>query len=180
MRHGAVAKICLALTILALHHTGAAAQSVASASSLSELSDSFESLVSKISPAVVQIFATGYGPGATGETTSGLIAKRRAAGSGVILHPDGYVITNAHVVDGARQIQVLLPLSADERSRAKSTLKPRGKRVGAQIIGLDRETDLALVRVQGKNLPHLELGDSDELRQGQIVLAFGSPFGLAN
>jgi serine protease Do len=148
--------------------------------SLNDLSDSFQKLVTTISPAVVQIFATGYGPSIDGTTTSGLIAKRRAGGSGVILHPDGYIVTNAHVVEGARQVQVILPQDDPEKKAARSILKPRGKRVGAQIVGIDRETDLAVLKVPVKNLPHLELSDSDELGQGQIVLAFGSPYGLEN
>ncbi|MDH3214680.1 MAG: trypsin-like peptidase domain-containing protein [Candidatus Krumholzibacteria bacterium] len=148
--------------------------------SLDELSDSFEALVEAISPAVVQIFATGYGPVGDGVTTSGLIVKRRAGGSGVILHPDGYIITNAHVVDGARRVQVMLPLADPTKKMARSILRPRGRRVEAQIVGVDRETDLAVLKVAYSDLPYLELGDSDELRQGQIVLAFGSPYGLEN
>ena len=75
---------------------------------------------------------------------------------------------------------MLLPSTDETNAQFKSILKPAGKRVGAQIIGIDRETDLAVLKVPGKNLPHLELSDSDELRQGQIVLAFGSPYGLEN
>jgi serine protease Do len=143
---------------------------------LTDLSDYLESLVEVIGPAVVQIYSTGYGPGSAA-TTSGLLAKQRATGSGVILDANGYIVTNAHVVDGAHRVQVLLPLSA-EVGEASSILKPKGERLGAQVIGIDRETDLAVLKVQASNLPHLELSDSDELRQGQIVLAFGSPFGL--
>jgi len=148
--------------------------------SLKSLSLSFQALVDRISPAVVEIYATGYGPSATGSTTSALIARRTAGGSGVIVHPDGYIVTNAHVVEGARKVQVLLPVTDSGKKEARSTLKPRGSRVGAQIVGIDRETDLAVLRVQGKDLPYLELSDSDELGQGQIVLAFGSPYGLEN
>jgi len=147
---------------------------------LTDISASFEALVHTISPAVVQIFASGYGPAGDGKTTSSLIARRQSGGSGVILDPEGYIITNAHVVDGAGLVQVLMPVTDEDKKQAQSTLKPRGTRVGAQIVGIDRETDLALIRVQGKDLPHLELGDSDNLKQGQIVLAFGSPYGLDN
>jgi serine protease Do len=159
---------------------GTASAQKAGDGSLEGLSQSFASLVERIAPAVVAVYATGYGPSGDASTTSALISRRQAGGSGVIVHPDGYIVTNAHVVEGARKVQVLLPVSDPEMKNARSTLKPRGKRVGAQVVGVDRETDLAVLRVAGKDLPHLELSDSDELGQGQIVLAFGSPFGLDN
>jgi len=109
-----------------------------------------------------------------------LITKRKSSGSGVILHPDGYIVTNAHVVADAKRVQVLLPTPAVDKRGAQSILKPEGERIGAQIIGIDRETDLAVLKVPRNDLPYLELGDSDELRPGQIVLAFGSPMGLQN
>ncbi|MEJ2721454.1 MAG: trypsin-like peptidase domain-containing protein [bacterium] len=149
--------------------------------SLGELSKSLETLSEQVGPAVVQIFSIGYGPAEeAGATTASLITKRRATGSGVVLHPDGYIVTNAHVVADAKRVQVLLPTPPPEMRGAKSILKPEGERIGAQIIGIDRETDIAVLKVARENLPHLELGDSDELRPGQIVLAFGSPLGLEN
>ena len=89
-------------------------------------------------------------------------------------------MTNAHVVEGARRVQVLLAISPPSMSQRSSILKPRGKLVEARIVGIDRETDLAILRIPERDLPFLELGDSDELKQGQLVLAFGSPFGLEN
>jgi serine protease Do len=75
---------------------------------------------------------------------------------------------------------VVLSIPGEGKESASSILKPTGERVGAQIIGIDRETDLALLKVSRKDLPYLELADSDELFPGQIVLAFGSPLGLEN
>lgn len=148
---------------------------------LSKLSRDFEALSERVSPAVVQIFAMMYVPvQGAGSTTSNLLARQRSSGSGVILDPDGYIITNAHVVEGARRIQVVLAASSEDVVERKSILKGRGKIVGAQIVGIDRETDLAVLKIQEKGLPFLQLGNSDELRQGQLVLAFGSPLGLEN
>ncbi len=145
---------------------------------LDHLSRSLETLSERIGPAVVQVFATGYRP-VTGPKSS-LLSKRRSGGSGVILDPEGYVVTNAHVVEGARRVQVLLAISPSDMPQKASILRSRGKLVEARVVGIDRETDLAILRIPERDLPFLELGDSDELKQGQLVLAFGSPFGLEN
>jgi serine protease Do len=144
---------------------------------LSALSESFESLAERAGQAVVQIHTTQYTavPG-----IAGAVRDERGSGSGVILDPGGLIVTNAHVVKGARAVQVLLSVPVEEQSRWRSILKPKGKLVDAQVIGLDPETDLAVLKIDGKGLPWLELADSDRLRQGQLVLALGSPLGLDN
>ena len=156
-----------------------AQSSAGNESALVRLSGSFESLSEQVGPAVVQIFATGYST-APGNTESNLLSREQSRGSGVILDPEGYILTNAHVVQGARRVQVLLARSLRDTPEGVSILKPRGEMVEAQIVGIDRETDLAVLSIPEKELPFLELGDSDELKQGQLVLAFGSPFGLEN
>ncbi|MFQ5510845.1 MAG: trypsin-like peptidase domain-containing protein [Candidatus Krumholzibacteriia bacterium] len=171
------------LSILFVHAASTPAQSQApgdAARALTGLSNSFETLVERTQPAVVQVFSSGYGPTGRGSTTSDLLGKVRSSGSGVILHPDGYILTNAHVVEAARRVQVLVPQKITGEERGRSILQPKGRRFGAQIVGIDRETDLAVLKVQATGLPYLELSDSDGLRQGQIVLAFGSPYGLEN
>ena len=147
--------------------------------SLDRLSDSFETLAAKVGPAVVQIVSTGYG--AETDTASGgsILARKRYSGSGVLLDSEGYIVTNYHVVAGARKLQVLLAVSVNH-GPGKSILKPKGELVDAKLIGIDSETDLAVLKIQAQGLSHLELGDSDSLRPGQIVLAFGSPLGLEN
>jgi serine protease Do len=147
---------------------------------LQQMSRSFEQLTREVSSSVVQILVTGYAvhPGIV-RNTGDLVTREQGTGSGVILDSSGYIVTNAHVVEGARRIQVVLPPSL-ESDRGTSILKRSGEIVGAQLINLDKETDLAVLKIQAKDLPYLELGDSDEVRQGQLVFAFGSPLGLEN
>jgi len=144
---------------------------------LAEISESFEALAERINPAVVSIFATGYSVGQGTSSARELIAESRSRGSGVILTEDGYIVTNAHVVASARRIRLLLPRRGEGGS---SILGTRGDTAGAQIVGVDLETDLAVLKMEGTGLPHLELGDSETLRPGEIVFAFGSPLGLDN
>lgn len=146
---------------------------------LTRLSTSFEDLAQKVSPSVVQILATGYGADSAATSGSSLLTQRRYSGSGVIVDSDGYIVTNAHVVAGARNLRVLLSLG-EEGAPRKSILKSRGKMVDAKLVGSDTETDLAVLKIQAPSLPHVDLGDSDLLKPGQIVLAFGSPLGLDN
>jgi serine protease Do len=83
-------------------------------------------------------------------------------GSGIIISPDGYIVTNNHVVDGAVQVKV--------------TLNDR-RVLDAKVIGTDKLTDLAVIKIDGRDLPYMAWGDSTKLKPGQTVLAFGSPFG---
>jgi serine protease Do len=127
----------------------------------------------------VQIFVTGYGvrddedPAARGEPV-----LERSSGSGVIVDADGYIVTNAHVIENATRLEVELPVSADGAAPGRSILKRRGRVVGAQVVAIDHETDIAVIKVDARGLPTLAFGDSDTLRPGQLVLAFGSPLGL--
>ena len=158
-----------------------AAQRSGDLSGLKDLSEYFQALAERVSPAVVQILATGYQPLQQGDAPgTGLLTRRQVGGSGVILDPNGYIITNLHVVDGAGRIRVRLPIPVAEEFPGQSILRPQGRVVGAQIVGTDRETDLAVLRVQETGLPYLDLGDSDDVRTGQLVFAFGSPLGLEN
>ena len=83
------------------------------------------------------------------EESSSLVTTERTTGSGVVLDPNGYIVTNAHVVEGAIRLQVELRVDqVGGSSRAKSILKRRGRIVGAQIVAVDRETDLAVLKVE--------------------------------
>lgn len=84
-------------------------------------------------------------------------------GSGVIISSQGYVLTNNHVVSGADQIQVMIR---------------DGRSLGAKIVGVDPDTDLAVLKIQADDLPSIVIGDSSRLRVGDVVLAIGNPFGV--
>ena len=92
--------------------------------------------------------------------------KRAAAGSGVIISADGYIVTNNHVVDGADELTV--------------TLNENSKEYSARIIGADATTDLALIKIDAKNLPAITIANSDDVKVGEWVLAVGNPLGLNN
>jgi serine protease DegQ len=89
--------------------------------------------------------------------------QQASLGSGVIVSPEGYILTNNHVVEAADEIEVVL---AD------------GRKAPAKIVGTDPETDLAVIRIEAKNLPVIVLGRADQARVGDVVLAIGNPFGV--
>jgi serine protease Do len=170
------------LIVLTLLSTGSVlGQSRAQAPDLGRLSHSLEKVVASVRPAVVQIRVTAYGPVPGGSTTaSALLGNQRSTGSGVVLSRDGFIVTNAHVIEGGRRFVVVLPRPAVTDVPGRSALAPVSQEVPAKLIGTDRETDLAILRVTLTDLPYARLGDSDSLTPGEVVLAFGSPFGLAS
>jgi serine protease Do len=147
---------------------------------LHELSAALQSLSQHTGRAVVEIFSTGFA--ISNEEESGnaaLVSRQRSTGSGFIISSDGYIVTNSHVVKGSRRIQVLVANSLD-RPMGRSVTKAIATKVDAKIVGIDRDSDLAVLKIDRTGLPFLQFGDSEELRQGQLVLAFGNPLGLAN
>ena len=146
--------------------------------SLNEFSVSLENLVNRVRPSVVQIYSTGYTTGEESDASpTALLSKQHSTGSGIILSADGYIMTNSHVVRGARRIQVRLPSRGEAGSRFL-TMQPEGKLLDAKLVGLDRDIDLAVVKIDKTGLPPLQLGDSNRIHQGELVMAFGSPLGL--
>ncbi|RMF27459.1 MAG: protease Do, partial [Bacteroidetes bacterium] len=118
-----------------------------------EMPDDFVNTSELVMPTVVNINTSTWG------------GRRFAGGSGVLVSPDGYIITNRHVIEGGSQIEVTL---FDKRT------------FGARLVGTDPYTDLALLKIQGHGLPSIRFGDSDEVRVGEWVLAVGNPFNLAS
>ncbi|MEO6803434.1 MAG: Do family serine endopeptidase [Granulicella sp.] len=163
-----------------------------SVASLTALDNAMESVAARVSPAVVNVAVTsketpdhaamenqgnqsdqqgqmqGLPPGfaqffgGQGQQMQQPPQIEHGIGSGVIISPDGYIVTNNHVVDGAMQMKV--------------TLNDR-RVMNAKLVGVDKLTDLAVIKVDAKDLPSVSWGDSTALHPGQTVLAFGSPFG---
>jgi S1-C subfamily serine protease len=113
-----------------------------------DYSDNITRVVEEVSPAVVSLHSRRRYP-------QGLLA---GAGSGIIITPDGYILTNSHVISGAQDLEVT---------------RAFGESYQAQLVGEDPDTDLAVVRVVAAGLPTSALGDSDELKVGQVVIAIG-------
>ncbi len=148
---------------------------------LHQLSSSFESLANRISPAVVEVFVSGYGaedpenhdPGAP-------IGRQSSLGSGVIVDPNGYIVTNFHVIEGAERINVLITPSIGSQPQASAALRARGRMLPAKIVGGSKTADLAVLKIDATGLPTIPFARYQQLRQGQLVLAFGNPEGLQN
>ena len=166
--------------LLLLMAVPAAAQTASRSPSrgLTELSQSLQDLAERVSPSVVQVFVTGYAEPDEDDQAASEPVFERSSGSGVIVDPDGYIVTNAHVIERATKIEVELSLAATGGAPGASLLRRRGRIVGAQIVAIDHETDIAVIKIEAAKLPVLSFGDSEALRPGQIVLAFGSPLGL--
>jgi len=153
-------------------------ESAPAAASLVQLNNALEGLAAKVSPAVVQILVTSYGAAREeNRTQTALIVRQHAVGSGVIVDPNGYIMTNAHVVEGAQRIRVALPLPTDSGHAVAV-----GKRhvLEARLVGLHKESDLALLKIDENDLPTLPLVTQQRPRVGQLVFAIGSPEGLQN
>jgi serine protease Do len=153
-------------------------ESAAAAAALMQINNAMEGLAAKASPAVVQILVSGYGPlHEENRSQTALIVRQHAVGSGVIVDSDGYIMTNAHVVEGAQRIRVALPLPT---GNGRSVAAGRRRIFQARLIGTHKETDLALLKIDEKDLPTLPLLTQQRPRVGQLVFAIGSPEGLQN
>ena len=147
---------------------------------------SFAPVVKKAAPSVVNIYSTqiiherlyrnpmfndpffrqffGDPSGQNGGNQRDITRKEQSLGSGIIISPDGYILTANHVVDGMDEIKVAIPDSKKEYT--------------AKVVGTDPPTDVAVLKIDATGLPAITLGDSDQLEVGDVVLAIGNPFGV--
>ena len=153
----------------------------------SKMSASFSPVVKKVAPSVVNVFTTktvrnpmpeitpffddpffrrffGSPFGDDGGRRQPRTFKERSLGSGVIVTKDGYILTNNHVVDGADEIKV-----ARDKDKKQFT---------AKVVGRDPRTDIAVLKIDAKDLPSITFADSDRIEVGDVVLALGNPFGI--
>jgi serine protease Do len=147
---------------------------------LRQLSGSFEEISQRSGRAVVQIFVRSYATSDDSNNNSELLTAQNSSGSGIILTPDGYILTNAHVVKNAHSVKVQLNIRTEAEAQQQEGDRTLNRPLPGTLIGMDRESDLAVIKIDRTNLPYLQLGNSDELKQGQIVLALGNPLGLDN
>jgi serine protease Do len=141
------------------------------------LDEDLQALAERVGPAVVTIEVTGLAtvqdPN-TQQTT--YIAKEQGVGSGIVVDPTGYILTNAHVVEHATSVSVMV---FRHRNRPAGGIED-AQRFVAKVLGRDALTDIALLKVEASDLPALQLANSDQVHVGQLALAFGSPLGLEN
>src|SRR5579864_3004886 len=161
---------------------GQTPQSARVPDALHQLNDSVEALVQRISPSVVQILVSGYS--STEDTDRGqmsvVIGKERTIGSGVIVDPEGYIVTNAHVVKGAEKIAVIVPPLPVAQNAADTIQADREQTYEARIVGVARQLDLAVIKIEAHKLPAIPIRKAVLPKQGEMVFAFGSPEGLRN
>jgi len=145
--------------------------------SLLALDEDLQALAERVGPSVVTIEVTGLTTVEDPNTRqTNYVAKEQALGSGIIVDPTGYILTNNHVVEHATSVSVLV---YRRRNKPGGGLEA-GERYPATLVGRDSLTDLALLKVSADGLPALTLADSDKVHVGQLALAFGSPLGLEN
>jgi serine protease Do len=147
--------------------------------SLRQLDTSLVALTDRVSPAVVQIMVDGYGPSYEERIRNNVsnVAHQRTIGSGVIVDSEGYVLTNAHVVEGAQRIRVALSQPNGTSPLEMSAIGKR-KVLDATLIGTHKESDLALLKVEAHGLPVLALAPNRPVHPGELAIAIGSPEGL--
>jgi serine protease Do len=170
----------------------------ANTTTLLHFNEAVEELIGRVGPSVVQILVTGYGTQVNTDlrNTDVTVGRQKSIGSGFVIDAEGYIMTNAHVVSGAQRIQVVLPTSAAPSKDAKTkqlipreetskqaitnALSTRMTIVSAKVIGVARDLDIALLKIDGPVPPALPLAAYRDVRQGEMVFAFGSPEGLRN
>jgi serine protease Do len=186
--HRFLVLLCLATCIRAADDTS---------KTLAQFSGELERLAAAVAPAVVQVQVSAWcAPDPTNRENAAVLTSCGLVGSGLIVDPSGYIITNEHVVRNARRIRVMLtpktagdaPAPSGKRQELDSVVvdanrEPVGKRevLDAVVVGANRESDIALLKIEAYGLPAIPIHQTGRgARQGQVVLAVGSPEGLDN
>ncbi len=185
---GTVAALFAILTITGIAQTDTANPSQAAAANpqkaptqiLHDYDEAIDAAAERALPAVVQIEVSGYGPREkpNGQKETSVIERQRALGSGVIVDPDGYIMTNAHVIEGAQRIRVVITPTLSELVFGGTKVLRQQRVFDATLLGSNPLLDLALLKIKEKGLPYLPLQEEFRVRLGQTVLAIGSPEGL--
>ena len=148
---------------------------------LQDYDQAIDDVAEKAMQSVVEIEVTGYGVPEHDSDNGGpaMLQRQRSLGSGVIVDPDGYIVTNNHVVGGAIRIRVILAPATAEMAPYHTSLARKQHVYEAKLIGANRYADLAVIKIEEKNLPAMPLPNEEfRVRLGQTVLAIGAPQGL--
>src|SRR5271163_306985 len=149
---------------------------------LQQYDQAIDEVAEKAMRSVVEIEVTGFGKPEDDDDNSGedqqVLQRQRALGSGVIVDPDGYIVTNNHVVAGALRIHVILKAATVELAVGSTKLSNPQRVYEAKLIGTSRYADLAVIKIEAKDLPYIPLPSNFSIRLGQTVIAIGAPQGL--
>ena len=175
--------VALTAVMLSVCVAAQSSQEKGSIDPLAGLNSSLERLTTKISPAVVHIEVAGYGSSDNedDDNKNQILTKEHGSGSGVILDRDGYIVTAYHVIEGAKRVRVELAIgnpamtAGDQSDEYKPRIVLDGK-----VVGVFKDADVAVLKIDKKNLPTISFSGDDSLKQGQLVAALGSPEGLRN
>jgi len=174
--------VLLTALMLSARVAGQPPQEMAPVDPLRGFNASLEQLATKISPAVVHIEVAGYGPleDEDGEAKNQPLSKEHGTGSGAIVDSDGYIVTAYHVIEGARRVRVELDSRIPTLSAGDQNDEYRPRSLDAKVVGVFKDADVAVLKIDRKNLPTISFSPDNGLKQGQLVAALGSPEGLRN
>src|SRR5271155_104924 len=149
---------------------------------LQRYDQAIDDVAEKAMRSVVEIEVTGFGKPEDNDQDSGqdqqVLQRQRALGTGVIVDPGGYIVTNNHVVAGALRIRVILKSATVELAVGSTHLSNPQRVYEAKLIGASRYADLAVIKIDAGDLPYIPLPDTFHIRLGQTVVAIGAPQGL--
>ena len=151
--------------------------------SLQGLNGSLEELTARVAPSIVHIEVTGYETSDDDDDGSEqrILTKQHGSGSGVVVDPEGYIITAYHVIEGAERIRVQIDNRAHRAASSdQATDSEAPSFMDAKIVGTFKEAEVAVLKIDARDLRSLAFSESNQLKQGQLVVALGSPHGLRN